>query len=68
MVLFGDSDVITTTDTIVVEEDGTNGCVVTYEAEMRLKGWRRPFIAFLGGQLNALGRAAMEGLEQCLTK
>lgn len=65
VVLFGDSDVITTTDTIVVEEDG-NECVVTYEAEMRLKGWRRPFIAFLGGQLNALGRAAMEGLERRL--
>lgn len=56
---------ITTTDTIVVEEEG-EGCLVTYEAEMRLKGWRRPFIALLGGQLNALGRAAMEGLEKRL--
>eukprot|EP00053_Salpingoeca_punica_P003515 m.43562 g.43562 ORF g.43562 m.43562 type:complete len:166 (-) comp12233_c0_seq1:15-512(-) len=36
---------------------------IKFKAHLALKGWRRPFIAFLSGTLDETGRAMSSGLE-----
>lgn len=64
IVVSGYSDIIKGVDTILLRpanEENTK-TYVDYTADLTLKGFRRPFIAFISGSLNELGRNAMEGM------
>eukprot|EP00043_Microstomoeca_roanoka_P000774 m.29044 g.29044 ORF g.29044 m.29044 type:complete len:214 (+) comp10497_c0_seq1:163-804(+) len=68
VVLEGESSNVRVVDTIKVmpSPENPSDVLVDYTADLTLKGWKRPFIVFLGKDLNNLGRAAMDGLESKL--
>lgn len=68
VVLQGESPTVRVRDTIILSQDGDNRTKVNYTAEIKLKGWMKPFIFFLGGALNDLGKKAMAGMEATITK
>ena len=65
--LKGQSDTVTVIDMISLSKNGDK-THVDYKVDLTLKGWRRPFIAFLGGALNTLGKDAMDGMRNTLTR
>lgn len=65
--LKGQSDTVTVIDMISLSKNGDK-THVDYKVDLTLKGWRRPFIAFLGGALNTLGKDAMDGMRNVLTR
>lgn len=70
IVLKGSSDVVDAIDEIRLSPaEGKDGFTkVDYKADLSLRGLRKPFIIFLGGTLNELGRNAMQGLEKALNQ
>lgn len=67
--LRGESKTVTAVDTIVLSpnKDDNSKTDVDYTADITLKGWRRPFVAFIGADLEQLGRKAMLGMEANIT-
>ena len=65
--LKGESDVVTIKDMITLTQKGDK-THVDYKVDLSLKGWRRPFVVFLNGALNKLGKDAMEGMRNTITE
>ncbi len=66
VVLHGDSKAVRAVDIIEFTALSDTQTRVDYTADLTLKGFRRPFIVFVKGALNELGRNAMTGLEKKL--
>lgn len=67
IVLHGEGDKATSDDVITFEAAG-GGTRITYEAELRLKGVLRLAEPFLGGAIETMGRKALAGLEERLSR
>lgn len=66
MTVLAKNAVITSTDTITVEADG-NGSIVTYDAELKLKGLLGLSDPLLGLTFNRIGDRAAAGLVKALS-
>ncbi len=64
IVLVGENDTTTSTDTITIEEQPDGGCEVTYEAVLELKGARKLADPLLDLGFQRLGDKAKEGLAE----
>ena len=62
VVLYGEGNIIKAIDTIKFKRLENNKVEIQYEADLTLKGWRRPFIIFINNSLNKLGNAAKNGI------
>jgi carbon monoxide dehydrogenase subunit G len=65
MTAFAENAVMTSKDTIIVKADGT-GSIVTYDAELKLKGLFGAFDPLLGLTFNRIGDRAAAGLVEAL--
>tara|TARA_A100000164_G_C21788173_1_gene714455 strand:- start:178 stop:663 length:486 start_codon:yes stop_codon:yes gene_type:complete len=63
VVLYGEGKIIKAIDTIKFKRLDNNKVEIQYEADLTLKGWRRPFIFFINNSLNKLGNAAKCGIQ-----
>jgi carbon monoxide dehydrogenase subunit G len=63
VVLLGDGKQFRGEDTITFEALGEGQTRITYVAEIRLKGVLRLVQPFLGGKFDAMGKAAVAGLQ-----
>lgn len=66
IVLFGENDTTTSTDTITIEDQPDGGCAVTYEAVLELKGARKLADPLLDLGFQRLGDKASDGLAEKL--
>lgn len=66
IVLVGENDTTTSTDTITIEERADGGCDVTYDAELELKGARKLADPLLDLGFQRLGDKAKQGLAEKL--
>ena len=65
MTAFAENSLLTSEDTITVQADG-NGAIVTYDAELRLKGLLALSDPLLGLTFNQIGNRAAAGLIKAL--
>ena len=66
VVLVGDGGNFHGVDTISFASRDEGGTVVTYEADLSLKGWARLAEPFIGGKLDAMSDRAVAGLKAAL--
>lgn len=62
--LKGDGPNVRAIDTIKFSKIDNNYTKIDYEADLTLKGFRRPFIIFIGKSLEKLGEDAIEGIRK----
>ncbi|MDH4112022.1 MAG: SRPBCC family protein [Actinomycetota bacterium] len=62
VVLVGEGDRITATDTIEFEPTDAGGTRISYEADLRLKGLAKVAQPLLGKAFDEMGRRAIEGM------
>ena len=62
--LKGDGPNVRAIDTIKFSKIDNNYTKIEYEADLTLKGFRRPFIVFIGKSLKKLGEDAIEGIRK----
>ena len=67
MQLVGESKTVKAVDTIRLSEVEGGKTKVSYHVDLTLKSWRRPFIVFVSSALDALGKAAMDGMRKTIT-
>ena len=69
VVLTGEGESATATDSMTFRDLGNGKCCVDYEADIRLKGFVMSMFTFLiAGDLKALGTDAKRGMEEAFAK